>query len=66
MNIDSYIEAIKRQGVMPNVTAGAVYVSDVKIATVSNGGTVHIVPLKNLMQQPIIASIATVAANAYS
>ena len=64
MNVESYVNAIKRQGVTPVVTDSAVYISDVKIADIVNG-TVVIVPIKSLMRQPMIASIASIASMAH-
>ena len=63
MNKELYVNAILRQGVTPVVTDSAIYVSDVRVANIVNE-TVVIVPIKDLMHQPMIASIASIASMA--
>ena len=61
ISLQKFIANIEKQGVTPELKDGAVMVSGVKLGTVE-GDQVTTVPISKLMAEPMIASIAALAA----
>ena len=60
MSKDKYLEAIRSQGVEPETKGSAIYIGSVKVATVNND-VVTPVATKELMGEPLVASIVCIA-----